>query len=244
MGFFKKVMASVGIGAARVDSRLDNPEVRVGDTLSGIILVNGGKAEQEIRRISLGLNVRYKGEEEYEYHTLFMQEVVHSFTIQANEVKEFPFQLPIPAETPLSLPGSEITLITDADIAGGVDPSDHDPVIIMPSEEMEVIITASEQLGFHLKTSEIEYHHGHLVQELSFNPPYGQYDLSELEMMILPSHGGLDVILEVDRRARGIASLFTDEFETKGRWFISEDFISQGPNAVARDMEERIRDLS
>lgn len=244
MGFFKKVMASVGIGAARVDSRLDNPEVRVGDTLSGIILVHGGKVEQEIRRISLGLNVRYKGEEEYEYHTLFMQEVVHGFTIQAGETKEFPFQLPIPPEAPLSLPGSEITLITDADIAGGVDPSDHDPVIIMPSEDMEVVIAAAEQLGFYLKTSEIEYHHGRLIQELSFNPPYGQYNLNELEMMMLPAQDGLDVILEIDRRARGIASLFTDEFETKGRWFIPHDLLVQGPNTVARYLEERIQDLT
>lgn len=51
------------------------------------------------------------------------------------------------------------------------------------------------------------------------------------------------MVLEVDRRAQGLASLFVEEFETKGRWFIPDAQLQQGPQLLAHDLAGRIRQL-
>ena len=131
-----------------------------------------------------------------------------------------------------------------ADIAGAVDPGDQDQLQILPSPEAETLIGAAQRLGFQLSGSEVEYHHGQIVQELAFRPPYGQYRVAEIEMMMFAQGGGLDVILEVDRRATGMASFFVSEFEQKGRWHLSAQTLAQGQDAVARELEARIRALT
>lgn len=244
MGFLKKMMAAVGVGGATVDARVQNPAVRVGEAITGVVLVRGGAVPQRVERVNLGLATRYKHDDGYVTHLLFSQPVTPGFDLQPGETREFPFSLTVPSGTPLSLPGTAVWLATDADIAGAVDPGDTDHLQILPSREMEVVITAAERLGFRLAASEVEHHHGRIVQELSFRPPYGQYRLTELEMMMFPASGGLDLLLEVDRRATGLSSLFTSEFEQKGRWHVPASLLAGGPDAVARELQGRIQRLS
>lgn len=244
MGFLKRMMAAVGVGGARVDARVQNPAVRVGEVLPGVVVVEGGSVEQKIERLNLGLATRYKSDDSYVTHTLFTRPVVSGFTLQPGERREFPFQFPVPQGTPLTLRGTAVWLVTDADIAGAADPGDTDQLQILPSREMEAVIGAAERLGFSLAGSEVESHHGRIVQELSFRPPYGQYRINELEMMMFPASGGLDVILEVDRRATGLASLFTSEFEQRGRWHVPAALLAGGPDAVARELAARVKALA
>lgn len=234
------MMASVGVGGARVDARVHSPAVRVGDVLPGVVVVQGGSVEQRIERLNLGLATRYKSDDQYVTHTLFTRPVVSGFDLRPGETREFPF----PQGTPLTLPGTAVWLVTDADIAGAADPGDTDPLQILPSREMEAVIGAAQKLGFRLSGSEVEYRHGRVVQELSFRPPAGQSRLSELEMMLFPAAGGLDVVLEVDRRATGFASLLTSEFEQRGRWFVPDVLLAGGPDAVARELAARVQALS
>ncbi|PSP93279.1 hypothetical protein BRC91_10335 [Halobacteriales archaeon QS_4_62_28] len=49
-------MASVRIGAAAVDTRLDQGTVRPGETLSTQVVVEGGEVAQDIKGIELELN--------------------------------------------------------------------------------------------------------------------------------------------------------------------------------------------
>lgn len=238
------MMAAVGVGGARVDAQVHNRAVRVGELLAGVVAVQGGSVEQRIERINLGLATRYKADDHYVTHTLFTQPVIGGFDLRPGETREFPFQLPVPAGTPLTLPGTAVWLVTDADIAGAADPGDTDQLQILPSREMEVVIGAAQRLGFTLRASEVEHHHGRIVQELSFAPPYGQYRISELELMMFPAAGGLDVVLEVDRRATGLASLFTSEFEQRGRWHVPAALLAQGPDAVARELGARVGQLA
>ncbi|MEF2277764.1 sporulation protein [Deinococcus sp. YIM 134068] len=244
MGFLKKMMAAVGVGGARVDARVDQSAVRVGEDLTGTVIVQGGSVEQRVERLNMGLATRYRKDDQYVTHTLFTRPVLGGFDLRPGETRELPFRFTIPQGTPLTLPGTSVWLVTDADIAGAADPGDTDHLQILPSRDMETLINAADRLGFRLSASEVEYHHGRIVQELSFKPPYGQYQLSELEMMIFPATGGLDVILEVDRRATGLASLFTSEFEQKGRWHVPDGLLAQGPDAVARELQTRVRQLS
>ncbi|MFC3833244.1 MULTISPECIES: sporulation protein [Deinococcus] len=243
MGFLKRMMAAVGVGGARVDARVNSTSVRIGEAVSGVVVIQGGSVDQRIERINLGIATRYRHEDSYMTHQLSKQPVVPGFDLRPGETREFPFSVPVPHNTPLSLPGTQVWLATDADIAGAADPGDQDHLQILPSREQETLIGAAQRLGFQLASSEVEYHHGHIVQELAFRPPYGQYRISEIEMMMLPSGGGLDVMLEVDRRATGMAALFTSEFEQRGRWHLSAGTLAQGQDAVARELEARIRAL-
>lgn len=243
MGFLKRMMAAVGVGGASVDAQVQNTAVRIGEAVTGVIVIRGGAVDQRVERINLGLATRYRTDDGYATHQLFKQQVVPAFDLRPGETREFPFSLPVPAGTPLTLPGTQVWLATDADIAGAMDPGDQDQLQILPSREQETLITAAQQLGFTLSGSEVEYHHGQIAQELSFRPPYGQYRVSEIEMMMFPQAGGLDVILEVDRRATGMASLFTSEFEQRGRWHLGAGTLAQGPAAVTRELEARIRAL-
>ncbi|ANE43020.1 sporulation protein [Deinococcus puniceus] len=244
MGFLKKMMASVGVGAAKVDAQLRDRAVRIGDPLTGVVVVKGGAVEQTIERINLGIATRYRHDDSYVNHTLFTQPITGNFVIRPGETQEFPFSVVVPAGTPLTLPGTSVWLVTDADIAGASDPSDNDQLTILPSAGMETLISAAQRLGFSLAKSEVEYSHGRIAQELSFRPPHGQYKLTELELMMFPNGDGLDVILEVDRRATGVASLFTSEFESKDRWNVPGHLLRQGPDAVAHELEGRIKRMS
>jgi sporulation-control protein len=42
MSFLNRLMASIGIGSATVDTIVESAQVRVGDTLRGVIQVRGG----------------------------------------------------------------------------------------------------------------------------------------------------------------------------------------------------------
>ncbi|MBZ9714614.1 sporulation protein [Deinococcus multiflagellatus] len=243
MGFLKRMMAAVGVGGAKVDAQVHNPTVRIGESVSGVVVVQGGGVEQRIERINLGLATMYKADDTYVHHQLSKVPVIPGFDLRAGERREFPFSIPVAPGTPLTLSGTRVWLATDADIAGAADPGDQDQLQVLPSREMEVLFQAAQQLGFQISGSEVEYHHGRIAQEISFRPPYGQYKIAEIEMMLFPQGGGLDVILEVDRRATGMASLFTSEFEQKGRWHLSAQTLNAGVDAVARELEARIRSL-
>lgn len=55
MSFFNKMLASVGIGSAQIDTKLEKDRLKPGEMISGIIEVRGGNVEQNID--SLYLNV-------------------------------------------------------------------------------------------------------------------------------------------------------------------------------------------
>ena len=50
---FKKLLAKVGIGAATVDTRLNQDSFVPGDIIDGEVHITGGDIEQEIKKIHL-----------------------------------------------------------------------------------------------------------------------------------------------------------------------------------------------
>ena len=51
MSFFKKVLSSVGIGAAKVDTILLNESCEPGGELEATVMIQGGDIEQQIDSI-------------------------------------------------------------------------------------------------------------------------------------------------------------------------------------------------
>lgn len=259
MSFFSKVLSSVGIGAATVDARLDTHEIEPGQDIDGVIFIQGGKADQEINKIDLDLMCNYsveveiKREEDGEsYSSTEIQERHHklggfslrkAFTIGAGEAKEIPFRINLPEQAPLTIGHTQTWLATNLDIAMAVDKQDQDTVTVMPTRLQYAVIEALEEMGFELDDAECEgsektrFASVPFIQEFEFKPLSGPYrgKFDEVEVVFLPQGEQLEVLLEIDRKARGFSGFFAEVFdrdEIKTRLSVNMDNIEQVPQML------------
>ncbi|MEH7255403.1 sporulation protein [Neobacillus niacini] len=223
MSFFDKVFASVGIGSAAVDTKLERNSYMPGETVKGVVEIRGGKVEQQVDDIYLAINTTYvKESDDKKYNvtaTIDRFRITSPFVIGKNERKEIPFSFQLPLDTPLSIGRSKIWVTTGLDIKNAVDPGDKDYLQIVPSPLMNAVFNAIDSLGFRLREADCEAAPHRLrgrlpfVQEFEFVPTSGPFRgrLDELELVFRPAgNGGLELLLQVDRRARGLGGLFSE----------------------------------
>ncbi|MFZ5825210.1 MAG: sporulation protein, partial [Bacillota bacterium] len=223
MSFLNKMMASVGIGSAKVDTVLENARVRAGEPLRGVVRVQGGSVQQQVETIYIHLMTQYKREVNdstvRESVSLGQFPVVGAFTLGPRENREFPFEVLLPDETPATIGRTPVWLKTGLDIAMAVDPGDADYLEVLPHRHAQVALDAVAQLGFRLRQVECEYsRRGRrypFVQQFEFVPAGGRFRgyLDELELILYPHEGGLDLWMEVDRRARGFGGMLAEALD-------------------------------
>jgi sporulation-control protein len=227
MSFFNKVFASVGIGSATVDTKLEKDTYMPGETVRGVVEIKGGRIDQQIDEIYLSLNTTYLRESDDKKYTVTATidkfRITSPFVITVNERKEIPFTFQLPYDTPLSIGRSKVWVTTGLDIKGGVDPSDKDYLKVVPNPLMTAVFNAVDNLGFRIREADCEEAPRRLrgrlpfVQEFEFVPTSGPFRgrLDELEVVFFPSgNGDLDIMFQVDRRARGLAGLFSEAMGT------------------------------
>ncbi|MFD2611001.1 sporulation protein [Paenibacillus gansuensis] len=253
MSFLNRMLASIGIGNAKVDTRLAASKLTPGDQVEGTVFIQGGNVEQQVDSIYLHLLTQYIRESNdhkvTETAAIGKFKVAQRFTLMPNETKEIPFTFLLPLDTPVTIGRTPVWIRTGLDIESAVDPTDDDYVEILPHPYLLTVLEAADQLGFTLRKTTNEYNrrYGNLpfVQEFEFYPG-GAYRgrLDEIEMVFFLSSHGVEVLLEVDRRARGLSSLFEEAFdldERKQKVYFSKEELAQGPAAVGRKLEEIIR---
>jgi sporulation-control protein len=227
MSFFNKVFASVGIGSAAVDTKLEKDTYMPGETVKGVVEIKGGKVEQQVDEIYLTLNTTYLRESDDKKYTVTAEierfRLTTPFVIGANEKKDIPFTFQLPFDTPLSIGRSKIWVTTGLDIKGAVDPSDKDYLKVVPNPLMSAVFNSIDHLGFRIREADCEEAPRRLrgrlpfVQEFEFVPTSGLFrgKLDELEVVFFPSgNGSLDIMFQVDRRARGLSGLFSEALGT------------------------------
>lgn len=251
MSTFKKLLASVGVGAAKVDTQLTGSAVTPGGTLTGEVHVMGGDIAQEIEQIYLYVAIKYKREKDdttyYEECKLLKHQVAPQLTIQARDRKTIPFSLQVPDQTPLTLGQQEVYIRTGLDIAMAINPKDWDGIAVHPHPMMQEVLNALEFLGFRLHKATCEYdprrgRHYPFVQELEFKPT-GQYrqKFDELEVVFYLEGDRLEVMLEIDRRARGLVSFMEEAFDVDERYerfYVSRSDLNQPVQHLASRIEE------
>lgn len=223
MSFFNKMFASVGIGAAQVDTKLERDVFAPGDEVRGVVVIQGGKTEQSIDAIYLTINTTYIKERDDKKYTQTGQvdkfKLTEPFTIRPDERREIPISFRIPTDTPLTLGKTKVWVATGLDIRNAVDPSDKDFIRVVPNRLMESVLNAVSDLGFRLRETECEEAPNRMrrrlpfVQEFEFVPVSGAFRgrLDELELVFFPtSSDQLEIMMQVDRRARGLGSLFAE----------------------------------
>lgn len=240
----KKVLASIGIGNATVDTVLESTSVSPGETVGARIEVEGGDAEQEVGAVRLELETRYLTEDDgYRDADIRTYTLSEGFTVEPGEERTIETELAVPYETPLTLGGTDVWVETELDISLAVDPEDRDPLEVRPTPRMRAAFDAMESLGFTLREVEVAadpYDHyfsgSRFVQEFEYRASSGPFvgDLDEVELLPRDGPDGLDLFVEVDRRG-GLFSEAAGTDESHARLTVTSD--------DAGDVERRLRDV-
>ncbi|WP_445358188.1 sporulation protein [Microbulbifer sp. ANSA005] len=217
MSMFQKLKASIGIGAAKVDTVLQNSEQVQGGIIEGAIHIIGGDIDQQVDAISLKLCTEIKVETDegvsHERFVLNELQVQDPFTIGAGESREVPFQLALHEETPVTVLNtrknkSYVWLETSLDIDFALDPKDRDPLRIRPLPVVEKVLSMIEESGFKMVKADVEK--GHLrgnnfvsrsgcYQEIEFKSS-GLLTSKEIELSFIVDGEQVHCLAEIDRR--------------------------------------------
>ncbi|RUL57096.1 MULTISPECIES: sporulation protein [Lysinibacillus] len=226
MSFFNKMLASIGIGAAKVDTKLEKSSYTAGEQIRGEVEIYGGNVEQQIDAIYLTLYTTYIKEIDDNKITakapIEKYKVSEPFTIGVNETKIIPFSFTIPVEVPITVGRTQVWVATELDIRSGVDSQDKDYIEIRPSKIAAKIFDEISALGFRLRQAECEqasykYRRNYpFIQEFEFVPVGGAFRgrLDELEIMFMSqSESSAEIIMQIDRKARGFGGFLAEALD-------------------------------
>ncbi|MBD0383581.1 sporulation protein [Paenibacillus sedimenti] len=254
MSIFKKMLATVGIGAAQVDMLIDDSSIAAGDLLEGVVRIQGGRVDQQVDDVYAYVMTTYTKEQN---DTKVEQEaaiakflLAGKFTVEAEQTYEFPFSFKLPETTPVTMGRTPVWIQTGLDIKEAFDPKDQDRVKVSPHPHAQIVMDAVEQMGFRLREVSCQYapRHGRglpFVQEFEFVPTSEfRGRLDELEIIFYPEEDGIELLLQIDRRARGLAGFIaeamdTDESFVQCRFNKSE--LARGRHSIAGELSDLIR---
>ncbi|SER34528.1 sporulation-control protein [Gracilibacillus ureilyticus] len=251
---FKKLLASAGIGSAEVDTQLINETLSSGDMLRGKVVIKGGRTEQQVDRINLFVMTEALRERDdkkyYEKVVLHRFALNESFTIGAGERKEIDFEFELPIHTPPTINRTRVWVQTGLDIPQAIDPNDRDYLQVTPHIYMDTVLRAiTHELGFELRKVDMEHSRRHgYIQEFEFRPsPEFRSDLDELEAVFFVKEDRIELVLQVDRRVKGLGSLFAEALdmdESNVRLSFTKSEIEQGALFVADKLRDVIKQYS
>ncbi|WP_105168743.1 sporulation protein [Pseudoalteromonas sp. T1lg23B] len=219
---FKKILASVGIGAAKVDTVLETEHLHPGQKFQARIIIEGGDVSQEINGLEMALMTKVKVENDdghyFANHVIEKWKIGERFEVSANERKIIPFEARLHSETPLTelnagYNHSHVWLETGLDIDLALDPTDRDALHIYPNDAIKTCMMAMEKLGFGLVKADVEQ--GYLrasnfhtvsgcYQELEYRPQrQSMFGIQEVELSFVPEAHKTHVLIELDRAFRG-----------------------------------------
>lgn len=219
---FKKLLASVGIGGAKVDTILTSEVLSPGDVIRANVVIQGGDTEQEISGLDLALMTRVKVERddtEMVVNTALAQwHIADKFTINPGETREIPFEGVLPWETPISSNGARnnqtaVWIATGLNIDMALDAGDKDMLNIVPTSTQNKVLQAMEDCGYDIVKADVE--EGQLnggnfastlgcYQELEYRPGgFALFGLKEVEISFVASEEITHILIELDRQFRG-----------------------------------------
>ena len=219
---FKKILASVGIGGAKVDTLLHTEILCPGEKFSATIVVKGGDTEQEISGLDLALLTRVKVErddtEMVVNKKLVYWHIADRFVINPGETREIPFEGQLPLETPITNNGARnnqtrVWLSTGLNIDMALDASDKDPISVIATSTQNKVLQAMDACGYSLMKADVEegavraqHFQSSLgcYQELEFRPnKFALFGLNEVEVTFVTTPDQTHILLELDRNFGG-----------------------------------------
>ncbi|MFP7479070.1 sporulation protein [Terribacillus saccharophilus] len=263
MSIFNKLIASVGIGSAKVDTKIRNNYFVQGEILDGVVEIKGGVTDQEIDSIKLKLMTVYGHEDSDRLSraVVYTHKVNEPFIISKGERKEIPFAFRIPLDAPITMQDPEtfknvppVWIDTDVDVKNAVDLSDIDHISIEPTEVHETIIDAIKVIGFRFRQMENQKPPYGIkiarpyIQQYEFIPTHGRYlkKLDELEVYILQDEYETTIHFEIDKRSRGMFSSLVENLnldEHRGSVTFKNEEILSNRSLVSDKFDEIIESV-
>ncbi|NHM28418.1 sporulation protein [Desulfofundulus sp. TPOSR] len=216
-----KLLASIGIGSARVNLEVAGTAVPLGGILNGTIRIQGGNVEQQVDKIyiNLILSSAYKAGDQ----TRNIRRIIGTVTVgekmvvRPGEEKVYPVSFQIPFGLPISRGRTRYFLQTGLDIPQAIDPVDHDPIQIVPNREFKMFFDALRFLGFREKPGCGDYNGR--FQEFEYRPTtYFARELDEIEVYPVAGERELVVVMQLDKKARGLFGSLLDELDLDERF--------------------------
>ncbi|MBE3586077.1 MAG: sporulation protein [Thermoanaerobacter sp.] len=216
-----KLLASIGIGSARVDLEVAETAVPLGGFLNGAIRIQGGNVEQRVNGIyiNLVLSSAYRAGDQTRNirRTIGTVKVGEEMVVRPGEERVFPVSFRIPFGLPISRGRTRYFLQTGLDIPQAVDPVDHDPIQIVPNREFKMFFEALKALGFREKRGSGDYNGR--FQEFEYRPTtYFVRELDEIEVYPVAGERELEVVMQIDKKARGLFGSLLDELDLDERF--------------------------
>lgn len=223
MSIFNKVLASVGVGNAKVDTKLNSAAFVAGETISGVTEIVGGNVSQSVESIYIKVYTTYEREANDNKYTdsvaISSYKINDPFIIEKGEKKVIPFSFILPQNTPVTMGKTKVWLQTGLDIKNAVDPGDKDMIEIRPNAFIQSGLMAAQNLGLKLRKVDCEEapraYKGisQFVQEFEFVPTSGPFRgrFDEVELTFIPRGSDqFELLIQVDRKVRGLGSLFSE----------------------------------
>lgn len=222
---FKQILASVGIGKAKVDTLLLSDSLQAGKPFDIEVVIQGGDVEQQLQGLEFAVMASAKteadlGDNEVKYNkSVILQSWNQSFnlTIQPGETVTKQLTLDLHPEVPATyLFGHQIGKVwlqTGLDIKSGLDASDKDSLTIMPSKTQLAVLKFISDSGYRLFKSDIEFGRVRAHDFVSHLPCYQEYEFKpesrslfgarELEVTFVDNGTETGVLIEIDRAFLG-----------------------------------------
>ncbi|BCU82928.1 sporulation-control protein spo0M [Polycladomyces abyssicola] len=210
---FEKTLASLGVGAAKIDTRLEKSQVQAGEVLKGEVFIQGGQVEQRVDDIYLYLIVHYAKNNKLTQHVLRKYQLCERFYLQPGEYKIIPFEIRIPYEAPMTTGRFPAYLKTGLDIKNAIDPTDKDKIEVFPHPTVERMLGEIEKADFILYRIDNEYEKDMkphpFLQVFQFRPT-GRYHgfLDELNLIFDVTNHDVRMDVEIVRGTRVLTSCF------------------------------------
>ena len=165
-----------------------------------------------------------------------------SFTVAAKETQVIRFSIQLPYQTPLTVKNQPVYLRTGLDVSLAIDPKDIDYIHVCPHPLMELVINVIQNIGFQLHEVDCQYNpklggNYPFVQEFEFRST-GKYrgKLDELELIFSLNADELNIILEIDKRARGLGGFIAEAFdmdEKRVHFTVTPDYLHRSDDLEA-----------
>jgi sporulation-control protein len=251
MNIFKNPLTSFGIGAAKVDARLEKSTFRQGEQVVGQVYVQGGGAEQRIDEVYIYLVMQYEYEGSQAEYLIEKFLITEAFSIKPKEERRLPFQFQLPYDVPVSTSGAPIYLKTGLDIKMARDPQDVDGVEILPHAYIDMILEAVEDIDFQLSNVKFDFEHHFsrhpFVQTYHYTPTGKMEDLLDsISFVFYADEREVEVVIQLDKKGDDLISSMEEAFqldERLGRFTISQQEIHQGREILVNRLVKEMNKL-
>lgn len=240
-----KPLASLGIGGATVDTRLEGEQFHPGKMVKGEVWIQGGQSEQQIDDIYLYLMVDLSKNGKKTTHPMKQYLLSQSLVIKREEPIKIPFQIKLPMETPMSTGSFPIYLKTGLDIKMALDPTDLDKIEVFPTPLVQKILKRIEDAEFILYRIHNEYDPDQkpysFFQMFQFRPT-GRYHgyVDELNVIFQAMDLSIRMDIELIRSDRVLNSSFSwDYHDPNGTLMINNQKVADDPLVKIHEMLNR-----